>query len=116
MSLCCQNALRGKNPFSDPAGDRPFVQPPGPGKGVIAKGFFLLEASLDLEAQQRYFSYRAILVATVSQNYFTLVFVFVPLEGGYHTIIARHVAKWGIAQTFPCKTKYRTIWGSANLP
>ena len=34
-----------------------------------------------LEAQQRYFSYRAILVATVSPNSFVLVLM------GYHTII-----------------------------
>ena len=48
-----------------------------------------------LEAQQRYFSYRAILVAIVSQNSFALVFM------GYRTIIARYVAKWGIAQMCP---------------
>ena len=54
-----------------------------------------------LEAQQRYFSYRAILVAIVSQNYFALVFV------GYRTIIARYVAKWGIAQMCLCKIKYQ---------
>ena len=67
-----------------------------------------------LEAQQRYFSYRAILVAIVSQNYFVLVFM------GYRTIIARYVAKWGIAQMFLCETKYPSggiapFWGSASL-
>ena len=41
-----------------------------------------------LEAQQRHFSYRAILVAIVSQNIFVLVVM------GYRTIIARSVAKW----------------------
>ena len=54
-----------------------------------------------LEAQQRYFSYRAILAAIVSQNFFVLVFM------GYHTIIARYVAKWGIAQMCLCKIKYQ---------
>ena len=44
-----------------------------------------------LEAQQRYFSYRTILVAIVSQNDFVLVLL------GYRTSIARYVAKWGIA-------------------
>ena len=51
-----------------------------------------------LEAQQRYFSYRAKLVAIVSQFFFVLVFV------GYRTIIARYVAKWGIAQMCLCET------------
>ena len=68
-----------------------------------------------LEAQQRYFSYRAILAAIVSQNSFVLVFA------GYRTIIARYVAKWGIAQMCLCETKYQggciaPFWGSANLP
>ena len=54
-----------------------------------------------LEAQQRYFSYRAILAAIVSQNSFVLVYV------GYRTIIARYVAKWGIAQMCLCETKYQ---------
>ena len=61
---------------------------------------------------QRYFSYRAILVAIVSQSYFVLVFV------GYRTIIARYDAKWGIAQMCLCKIKYqggsRTILVTAN--
>ena len=55
------------------------------------------EATLTLEAQQRYFSYYAMLVATVSQNSFVLVFV------GYRTIITRYVAKWGISQMCLCK-------------
>ena len=80
-----------------------------------------------LEAQQRYFSYRAILVAIVSQNSLVLVFM------GYRTIIARYVAKWGIARMCLCKTKYqggvshpfagvlaslkkyRAIWGIAAI-
>ena len=67
------------------------------------------------EAQQRYFSYRAILVAIVSQNFFVLVFM------GYHTIIARYVATWGIAQMCLCETMkqrggYRTIWGDCQPP
>ena len=63
----------------------------------------------NVEAQQRYFSYRAMLVAIVSQNAFVLVLM------GYRTIIARYVAKWGIAQMCLCETKYqggyRTILG-----
>ena len=54
---------------------------------------------LFLEAQQRYFSYRAILVAIVSRNSFVLVCV------GYRTIIVRYVANWGIAQVCLCETK-----------
>ena len=69
----------------------------------------------NLEAQQRYFSYRAILVAIVSQNPFVLVFM------RYRTIIARYVAKRGIAQMWLCETKCQgggiaPCWGSANLP
>ena len=82
---------------------------------------------MNLEAQQRYFSYRAIFVAIVSQNSFVLVLM------GYRTIIARYVAKWGIAQMCLCKTKYqggvshhfggaiaslkkyRVIWGIAAI-
>ena len=65
---------------------------------------------LFLEAQQRYFSYCAILVAIVSQNSFVLVFM------EYRTIIARYVAKWGIAQIRLRETSYqgggyRTILG-----
>ena len=85
-------------------------------------------ARLSLEAQQRYFSYRAILVAIVSQSCFVLVFV------GYRIIIARYVAKWGIAQMCLCEPKdqgggvshhfggtlnslkkYRAIWGIAAI-
>ena len=71
--------------------------------------------SRGLEAQQRYFSYRAILVAIVSQTSSVLVFV------GYRTIIARYVAKWCIAEMCLCETKYQrgvshTFWGSADLP
>ena len=72
-------------------------------------------------------SYRAILVAIVSQNSFVLVF------GGYRTIITRYVAKWGIAQMCLCETKcsggvshhfgelltslkkHRAIWGIAAM-
>ena len=40
---------------------------------------------------------------------------------GYRTIMARYVAKWGIAQMYLCETKYQgggiaPFWGSANLP
>ena len=90
---------------------------------ILAKAGVMAEQLIDvgdvilpagLEAQQRYFSYRAILAAIVSQNYFVLVFV------GYRTIIARYVAKWGIAQMCLCETKYQgggiaPFRGSANL-
>ena len=45
--------------------------------------FLILKISASSEAQQRYFSYRAILEAIVSQNSFVFVFM------GYRTIIAR---------------------------
>ena len=51
-----------------------------------------------LDAQQRYFSNRAMLVAIVSQNFLVLISV------GYCTIIARYVANSGFAE-------YRAIWG-----
>ena len=40
---------------------------------------------------------------------------------GYRTIIARYVAKWGIAQMCLCEMKYQgggiaPFWGNANLP
>ena len=70
-----------------------------------------------LETQQRYFAYRGILVAIVSQNSLVLVFV------GSCTIISRYVAKWGIAQMCLCETKYkgprggyRTILGQCKPP
>ena len=67
-----------------------------------------------LEAQQRYFSYRAILVAIVSQKYFVLVFM------GYRILIARYIAKWGIAQMCLCELSAKggitQFWGSAELP
>ena len=77
--------------------------------------FFEFSRFTNLEAQQRYFSYRAILVAIVSQNNLVLVFV------GYRTSIARYVAKCGIAQMCLCETKYQggviaPFAGSANLP
>ena len=68
-----------------------------------------------LEAQQRYFSYRAMFVAIVSQNSFVLVLM------GYRTSITRYVAEWGIAQMCLCKTKYQgrgiaPFQGSADFP
>ena len=63
-----------------------------------------------LEAQQRYFSYRAILVAIVSQNLSCLFFM------GYRTIIARYVAKWGSHRCacvkLSAKGGYRTSLGA----
>ena len=85
---------------------------------------FLIDA---LEAQPRYFSYRAILVVIVSQSSFVLVFM------GYGTLIVRYIAKLGIAQMCLCETKcqwggippfwgmmtslkkYRAIWGIAAI-
>ena len=77
--------------------------------------FFSKKQGLEgLEAQQRYSSDRAILVAIVSQDSFVPVFV------GYRTIIARYVAKWGIAQMCLCEIKYqggyRTILGERKPP
>ena len=83
------------------------------------RGDLLSEASdihTCLEAQQRYFSYRAICVAIVSQNSFVLVLM------GYRTIIARYIAKWGMAQMCLCQTNYRggggiaPFLGSDNFP
>ena len=69
-----------------------------------------------LAPQQRYFSYCAILVPIVSQNSFALVFL--GAGGGYRTIVARYVAKWGIAQMGLCETKCHgggiaPFWGRA---
>ena len=55
-----------------------------------------------LEAQQRYFSYRAILAAIVSQSSILCLFLW-----GIRTIIARYVAKWGIAEMCLCESKYQ---------
>ena len=49
-----------------------------------------------LEAQQRYFSYRALYRKALSCFFFLT---------GNRTIIARHVTKWCIAQTCLCETK-----------
>ena len=71
--------------------------------------YFSRISGMGLEAQQRYLSCLAILAAIVSQSSSVLVFM------GYRTIIARYVAKWGIAQMCLCETKYqggyRTIFG-----
>ena len=68
----------------------------------------------NLEAQQRYSSYRAILVAIVSQNYFALVF----MGGGGIAQVSRDTSrKIGVShRTCLCETKYqaggyRTILG-----
>ena len=98
-------------------------------QGSFCGGILKVEivVSKRLVAQQRYFSYRAILVAIVSQNNLVLVFM------GYRTMIARYVAKWGVAQMCLCETKcqggvshhfggvltslkkYRAIWGIAAI-
>ena len=80
----------------------------------IHRGQKFQKAHKKLEAQQRYLSYRAMHLAIVSQNSFVLAFV------GYRTIIARYVAKWGIAQMCLCEIKYkggyRTILGERQPP
>ena len=86
--------------------------PPIPGNDGKKRGAGTLQ---NLEAQQRYFPYRAIPVAIISQNSFVLVFM------GCRTIIARYVAKWGIAQVCLCDAKYQgggiaPFWGAANIP
>ena len=53
-------------------------------------------------------SYRAILVAIASQNFFVLVF----MEYRTIIIIARYVATWGIAWMCLCKIKYH--WGVSH--
>ena len=55
------------------------------------------------------------LVAIVSQDSFVLVYM------GYRTIIARYVAKWGVAEMCMCETKYQGVvshhfGGLLNLP
>ena len=75
------------------------------------KLIFKLQGHFCIEAQQRYFSYRAVLVAIVSHNSFVFVFM------GYRTILARYVAKWGYRIDVPLReTKYqrggyRTVLG-----
>ena len=77
-----------------------------------------------LEAQERYLSYRAILVAIVSQNYFVLAFVGVSHKyraicsktGGSHRCACEKIsARGGGYRTFggvPTSLKYyRAIWG-----
>ena len=71
--------------------------------------------SIPLEARQRYFSYRAILVAMVSQNYLALAFV------GYRAIIVRDMLQNGVSHRCACvspsaKGSIAPFWGSANLP
>ena len=86
--------MRGKNPA------RKSTKKSGGSKIKIREKSVLSKAGPKiLEAQQRYFSYREILVAIVSQNSFVLVFM------GYRTTIAQYVAKRGIAQMCMCKTK-----------
>ena len=70
---------------------------------------------LGLEAQKRYFSYRAILVAIVSQNYFVFVFM------GYRTVISRNTLRNGVSHTCACvkrttKGGYRTNFGECQPP
>ena len=45
------------------------------GRGRALQSHLPIAESLPLEAQQRYFSYRAILAAIVSQNSFAFVFI-----------------------------------------
>ena len=67
--------------------------------------YFFDVAFTFVEAQQRYCSYRAVLVAMVWQNSFVLVFF---LGGGGASHNYRAIpCKWGIAQLCLCETKYQ---------
>ena len=64
-----------------------------------------------LEAQQRYFSYRAILVAIVSQSSVVLVFM------GYRTIITDYMLQNRVSHKHACAKQtnnvgYRTVLGN----
>ena len=103
-----------------------FIPPDVPARGVYpARGIpMFLDPLQDdenhepgpypLEAQQRYFSYRAILAAIVSQNSCVLVFMGIAqlsrdmLQNGvsHRCACVKLIAKGGIAP----------FWGSANLP
>ena len=73
----------------------------------VAFASFAKKGGLDLEVQQRYLSYRTILVAIVSQNYLVLILM------GY--CIVQYLAKWVITQMCLCEAKcqggYRTMLG-----
>ena len=67
-----------------------------------------------LEAQQILFRSRDTCSDSIANS---LVLVFM----GYRTIIARYVAKWGIAQMCLCEAKCQEggiapCWGNVNLP
>ena len=77
-------------------------------------------------AQHEYFSYRAILVAIISQNYFVLVFTGIAqlsrdaFQISYRTLIARYIANW-VSQRCSCaklstKRGYRSILGECESP
>ena len=95
----CEELNTKGDPWTRFANSKEIVQP------QILQGTtcYFWVANIVLEAQQRYFSYRAMLVAIVSQKSFVLVFM------RYRTIIARYVAKWGIARMCLCETKYQGV-------
>ena len=75
-------------------------------------------AATSLEAQQRYFSYREILVAIVSQNDFVLVLCGVShsyraicCKRGYRTDVVSH----HFGELLTSLNKYRTIGGIAAI-
>ena len=94
----------------------------------VEVGEKICAVSQHLEAQQRYFSYRAILAATVSQK--PLVLVFYGVSPNYRTIRCKN----GVSHRCACVklstnrglshhfggvqtslTKYRAIWGIAAI-
>ena len=88
--------------------------------GCVAKGrgprgsekhtFLAILFFLSLEAQQRYFSYRAILVAIVSQN--SLVLVFIGVSHNYRAIRCKMWLSHGcVSVKLSAKGGYRTNWG-----
>ena len=85
------------------------------GKPVISEHFGSIKpAAAGLEAQQRYFSYRAIPVAIVSQNVFVLVFLWGIAQ------LSRDTLQNGVSHRCACvklstKGGIAPFWGSANL-
>ena len=81
----------------------------------------------NLEAQQRYSSYRAILVAMVSQNSFELIFMGIARltrntlqnDVSHRRACVKPGTKGGIASFWGVLTsleKYRAVWGTQRAP
>ena len=94
----------------------PLSQSPGTVECAIPLVVFSSARTTDLEAQQPYSSYRAILVTTVSQNY--LVFCFCGASHNYRAICCKmgyrtDVPAWNYV---PRGISHHLQWGAANLP